>query len=498
MERLLASKRITLFTGANRSGKTRFACYATARAAAGYYSWMPTPCEILFVSLSRDQAREATEAYFRRFLPFDERVISQKTTREGFTIFRELTNGSRLIARSEGQGWRMFQGAAAHMVVFDEEPSKDVYTECTMRMRADYQMKILFTFTPVMGITWVYTDLWARADKLGVGRITSTMWENGDPPCRTCGKGPGEAAKACVRCRGSGVEPRISREEIEEKETLFAGGVKAARLFGEWAVIGGTLMFSEEQLEAFRSDLAEGERLPDGLLRWEAPQPGMPYVLGVDCGLGIGGDASAVCIMNAVSGAQAALWADNVTKTEDLAGLIEELAQEYNGALVCVECPGPGLAVLDRLKDRPVWLYRQRWYDHAGNVQTEKIGWHSSFRARAKLIFSMNEDLRTRAIAVRDRDTWEELSHFCHNEKNGRFEAASGYHDDRVIALALACEARRSQGWARPVAKVAPDPLAEWLKTRFPRGSSVSPYPLRRSPWRGASGRPALAHLRGG
>lgn len=53
-----------------------------------------------------------------------------------------------------------FQGSSVNLVWFDEEPPKDIYEECKMRV-LDTSGNILFTFTPLNGTTPLYEDILA-------------------------------------------------------------------------------------------------------------------------------------------------------------------------------------------------------------------------------------------------------------------------------------------------------------------------------------------------
>ena len=63
---------------------------------------------------------------------------------------------SSLYFKSYKQGREKFQGARCHLIHLDEEPPKDVYTECSMRL-ADVdgmgQGRLILTMTPLKGYT---------------------------------------------------------------------------------------------------------------------------------------------------------------------------------------------------------------------------------------------------------------------------------------------------------------------------------------------------------
>lgn len=70
-----------------------------------------------------------------------------------------LENGSFLEIMSYDQEIEAFAGASRHFTHFDEEPPKDIWTECRARL-VDTGGSWWITMTPVQGMTWVYDDIY--------------------------------------------------------------------------------------------------------------------------------------------------------------------------------------------------------------------------------------------------------------------------------------------------------------------------------------------------
>lgn len=70
-----------------------------------------------------------------------------------------LTNGSSVELMSYDQKLEKFAGTSRHFVHFDEEPPKDIFGECKLRL-LDTGGSWWMTMTPVEGMTWVYDDLY--------------------------------------------------------------------------------------------------------------------------------------------------------------------------------------------------------------------------------------------------------------------------------------------------------------------------------------------------
>lgn len=84
---------------------------------------------------------------------------------------------SSLYFKSYKQGREKFQGARCHLIHLDEEPPKDVYTECAMRL-SDVdgvgQGRLILTMTPLKGYTEMMSYfLEQRIEKLKTDNIQS-------------------------------------------------------------------------------------------------------------------------------------------------------------------------------------------------------------------------------------------------------------------------------------------------------------------------------------
>lgn len=84
---------------------------------------------------------------------------------------------SSLYFKSYKQGREKFQGARCHLIHLDEEPPKDIYTECAMRL-SDVdgvgQGRLILTMTPLKGYTEMMSYfLEQRTEKLKTDNIQS-------------------------------------------------------------------------------------------------------------------------------------------------------------------------------------------------------------------------------------------------------------------------------------------------------------------------------------
>lgn len=86
---------------------------------------------------------------------------------------------STLSFKTYEQGREKFQGASLDFVWFDEEPTKEIYEECLMRV-LDKKGDIFGTMTPLKGLTWVYDDIYLNP--LGDEEIWTISMEWEDNP----------------------------------------------------------------------------------------------------------------------------------------------------------------------------------------------------------------------------------------------------------------------------------------------------------------------------
>ena len=77
-----------------------------------------------------------------------------------------LSNGSQIEFMSYEQDTAKFAGVSRHFVHFDEEAPKHIYDECMMRL-LDTDGSWWITMTPLLGMTWLYDDIYLKAKEEG-------------------------------------------------------------------------------------------------------------------------------------------------------------------------------------------------------------------------------------------------------------------------------------------------------------------------------------------
>ena len=165
------TKRNRWVFGGNRSGKTECGaveCVYMARGIHPYRENRKDTCGWV-VSLSTQVQRDVAQKKILHYLRRDwiEEIVMQSGRKDApesgvidFIRVKNVFGGSSLIGfKSCDQGREKFQGTSLDYVWFDEEPPKDIYLECRMRV-LDRRGDIFGTMTPLKGLTFVYNDIY--------------------------------------------------------------------------------------------------------------------------------------------------------------------------------------------------------------------------------------------------------------------------------------------------------------------------------------------------
>ncbi len=157
--------------GGNRSGKTECGAVETVWLARGIHPFRQNKKDIncWVVSLSTQVQRDVAQAKVLSYLNYnwiyDVVMLSgRKDNIESGIIDHILVKNvfggiSKIGFKSCDQGREKFQGTSLDFVWFDEEPPKDIYQECKMRV-FDKRGDIFGTMTPLKGLTWVYNEIY--------------------------------------------------------------------------------------------------------------------------------------------------------------------------------------------------------------------------------------------------------------------------------------------------------------------------------------------------
>ena len=218
----------------------------------------------------------------------------------------------------------------------------------------------------------------------------------------------------------------------------------AAQEFAEDAVacfrVSGECVFELVVVEKALEGVGEPVEVQDNgrLAIWLPPRPGVEYLIGVDpAGGGVNGDYSCAQVIDRKMGMQCAEMHGHFSLKE-LAGKLVGLAKEYNSALLAVERNNHGAGVLAHLERMEYpHIYEEKGWN----------GWNTTAVTRPVMIETLVAVMMTAPELFRSARLWNECRTFVRTA-NGRPEAASGAHDDCVMAMGIALAVRdAAKGW---------------------------------------------------
>lgn len=190
------------------------------------------------------------------------------------------------------------------------------------------------------------------------------------------------------------------------------------------------------------------ERYPLGSLAvYQEAIPGRRYVCGADVAYGLETpDAGVAQMIDWQTGQHvASLWGH--FPPEELAQRTVELCRRYNDAFLGVEANGVGKFALRRIEDMgystPSKLFYSDWPTMAKrNLPPTQPGWSTDSKSRPVLVAELAEAIGHSSLITQDAETIAEMRTFVF--EGGKAEAASGCHDDRVMALGIAWQMRQT------------------------------------------------------
>lgn len=173
---------------------------------------------------------------------------------------------------------------------------------------------------------------------------------------------------------------------------------------------------------------------------WKEPKPNNYYLISADGAEGIEGrDFSSAFVFDMV---RLNVVAELHGRMEPgiFAKMLKELGLMYNQAIIAPETHGAGVAVLSALKDIYWNIYQWRKFDDFGMKITDKLGWDTNQQSRTIMITEARRMYRQRQgdrDFIPSRALIDEIRTFCVGNLSLKPVAASGCHDDRVMAWCI-------------------------------------------------------------
>ena len=133
---------------------------------------------------------------------------------------------------------------------------------------------------------------------------------------------------------------------------------------------------------------------------------------------------------------------------EQFASLLDSTGKEYGNCLLVVENNSLGIAILEKLQEREypnIYFSIKGTHEYIEQFKAESIsnsvpGFTTSSKTRPLIVAKLEEFIRNKLITIHSNRTINEFKTFIWS--NNRAQAMRSYHDDLIMALAIACWVR--------------------------------------------------------
>lgn len=179
---------------------------------------------------------------------------------------------------------------------------------------------------------------------------------------------------------------------------------------------------------------------------YEYPENRVPYVIGGDTA-GEGSDYFTAHVINNITGKQVAVLKQQQNEIEYVKQ-IYCLGMFYNAALIGLENNFSTYPTQKLMELNYPNQYIRKKEDVYNNKYEKSFGFRTTSITRPYILGQLQEIVHDNIEVIQDIETLREMLTFIVNDK-GRAEAEEGYHDDLVMALAIAYYIRNQQRFTK-------------------------------------------------
>jgi len=222
------------------------------------------------------------------------------------------------------------------------------------------------------------------------------------------------------------VRDRLNREESFVRRMVY----------GEWNmdVLTKGSVFAKEHIRWLEAMRKKPLRIEEGCEIYEEPR-NIEYRMGVDPSEGVV-DPSSISVVS-LEGRKVAKF-NGMVPISALADKVKFLYYKYNKPLIVPESNSAGTALIREIRDLRV--YRRKKLEYRQDVETEVLGFRTSWDSKQQLINHFQTLLRAKVPKIYDAKTIEEMKVFIwSNDATQQGAGASrGFHDDDIMSTLLA------------------------------------------------------------
>jgi len=180
---------------------------------------------------------------------------------------------------------------------------------------------------------------------------------------------------------------------------------------------------------------------------WEEFDPTCNYLMVADVARGDGADHSTFHIIKLETLEVIGEYQGKPT-LDMYADILNQVGREFGNAMLVVENNNIGFSVLTKLIDHEypnlyhsIKSTHEYIEQHQAEVRNSAVpGFTTSMKTRPLIVAKLEEFIRNKLITIYSSRTINEMKTFIW--RNGKPQAMKGYHDDLIMALAIACWVR--------------------------------------------------------
>ncbi len=264
--------------------------------------------------------------------------------------------------------------------------------------------------------------------------------------------------------RESGMSEEMIKQEFfcsfeASLQSCFFNGVLDGHNKVQAGVVGTiTKVRGDLFYEPGSAGIFEAWRFPYFLVKsWDEIRWTHRYCIGSDISEGLGQDYSVAYVYDRHLKQFVARLRTNSIDSHKWADKLYDLSKYYENALIVPERNGAGITTIDRLRELKANIYLKEKVDSIGKQVTTQYGFLETREAKQLVCGGLKAYLATKK-PVYCRHLLAEASTFIKDEEKEKLGADDGFHDDCVIAAALALHG----DFYLPACEAIPVPLTGW------------------------------------
>jgi hypothetical protein len=211
-------------------------------------------------------------------------------------------------------------------------------------------------------------------------------------------------------------------------------------------ISSGQKLFDVMKIEEQKQYLVNPRQSGEWLI-YEDPKPHHTYVLGADPSEGVGGDHSAICILDftPIKPKVVAIYKDKYISPDLLAYEIKTYAQAYNYALAMVERNNTGHGTLTELKHiYPVeFIYTEKREVKEFTEETGRLGWLTTLTTKPRMFTHLKTAVNDSLIEIPSSLILHEMRSYDKSKlQQVKADPEATNHFDLLTALAIAFQGK--------------------------------------------------------